>query len=169
MSLDADIHEAMRILAAMRGRAARIDRLAVADHARVDAWRDAELGDLPGRIALAEQAIEQMAVEYTAERKAKTVSTPWGRVAARTTTKWEWDDDVVLAWAQENAPDFLVQLPPPAPRLDKTAFKQAVPVADGVAYRFGEAVPGVTVQTVTTATITTDPAEDADDTETEAA
>lgn len=165
MSLDADIHEAMRILAAMRGRAARIERLADADHARINAWRDAELGDLPERIALAEEAIRGMALEYTAERKAKTVSTPWGKVATRTTVKWEWDDDVVLDWAHENAPDFLVQLPPPPPRLDRAAFKQAVPVVDGVAYRFGEAVPGVTVQTVTTATITTDPAEDADEQE----
>ncbi len=159
MTTEQDMHEALRILAAMRRKRDRIAHAAQADIALVNDWAARQLGDLPDRIALAEDAIGQMAAEIVAGRKTKTISTPWGDVATRTTTKWEWDDDVALAWARENAPDLAVQPPAPPPRLDKAGLKDVASfTGDGVVFVIGEAVPGVTVQTVTTATITTTPA-----------
>jgi len=174
MITDADLHEALRILSGMRARRDRTNRAAAADHALVDAWQARQLGDLPDRIALAEEAIEQMAAEYTANRKAKTVSTPWGSVATRTTTKWEWDDTAATGWAAQYAPELVVTPPPvqPPARLDKQALKASALIdIDGTVRLLGEVVPGVTAHTVTTASITTEPtpAYDADDTEQEAA
>lgn len=168
MTTDADLHESLRILSGMRARRDRIDRAAAADHALVDAWRARQLGDLPDRIALAEDAIGQMATEYTANRKAKTVSTPWGSVATRTTTKWAYDDDAALDWARTAAPELIVTPPPPPDRLDKVALKAAaITTNDGTVLLHGEIVPGVTAHTVTTAQITTTPALVAIDDDTE--
>lgn len=170
MITDADIHESLRILAAMRARRDRINRVAAHDHDLVEAWAARQLGDLPDRIALAEAAIAEMAAEYTATRKAKTISTPWGTVATRTTARWAYDEGAATGWAAQYAPELVVTPPPtihPA-RLDKQALKASALIdADGTVRLLGETVPGVTVTTVTTAQITTEPtpAYDADEQE----
>lgn len=170
MITDADIHESLRILSGMRARRDRIERAAAHDHALVDAWQARQLGDLPDRIALAEAAIAEMAAEYTATRKAKTISTPWGTVATRTTTKWAYDEEAATGWAAQCAPELVVTPPPvqPPARLDKQALKASALIdIDGTVRLLGEVVPGVTVTTVTTASITTEPtpAYDADEQE----
>lgn len=159
MTADADLSEALHLLARMRREAERINALAAADHARISAWATEQLGDLPDRIRLAEQAIREMAVEAVANRKTKTISTPWGSVSTRTTTQWTYDDEAAVAWAKTAAPELVVTPSPvqPPARLDKQALKASALIdTDGTVRLLGEVVPGVTAHTVVTASIRID-------------
>lgn len=124
------LHEAMEALARYTARRDRIDAAAAADMeraaARINAWRDRQLGETPERIRLVSEAIGQMAAEYVRVRPTKSIDTPYGVITTRTGDHWEWDDAAALAWAAEHPAFVAYSTPkPPVARIDKEAVKAA--------------------------------------------
>lgn len=67
------------------------------------------------------------------------VSTPWGKVQSRKTKKWAYDEQIVIDYMREYAPEMIRV----KEELDKATIKKEF--KDGVNIYTGEVIPGVTI------------------------
>lgn len=138
---------------------------------RYRSWHDRLAVPLLARLDADSDTVRALMLERvdTDPKASKTLHLPSGTVATRKgSTVVEVDDEAAfVAWATGNAPFWLRFPPPPDPKPDKVALKEAVgietqlvPSGDGQRFVMsgtGEQVPGVRlVEKERTVTITTD-------------
>lgn len=156
------ITDALWHLRRIEAKAERINTTAAFEIERVEQWRDERLAAAsatPEQLDNVRQAIKDAVLAMRADNpRLKSLSTPWGTV--RTTQS----ETIALTpeaeqWITENRPEWLRV----KTEINKTAMKSAVVVSDEGITTEGEVIPGATVETRVSASITTTPAADAAD------
>lgn len=137
----------LRAVAARRRRLEAAETAAKVEHERVDEWLRAE------RRRLSTEHLEATLRQYHEARIAEggpaTIHLPAGELRSRAGTRWEFDADVFVPWAQEHAPAAVRT----KVEVDKPGAKARVKQGEWVALddgrladvESGEVVPGVTV------------------------
>ncbi|WP_074951241.1 host-nuclease inhibitor Gam family protein [Alicyclobacillus macrosporangiidus] len=127
----------MRKLAALKAQERDTNNLADAEIERIESWRRHELDKLRGSMEYLEMLLTEYHKQVLAQdTRAKTISTPYGKLKARRLPpKVEYDEEMLLAWAKGAGRTDFVRV---REELAKDAIRDAV-------LRGGEAVPGVTV------------------------
>ena len=139
---------AFRKLRAIENKEADIKAIAEEEIARITAWRDAELKQYEGD----KQYFSFLLEEYYKNEKAKDkkfkLSTPYGKVTARKSSKWNYENEEALVkYLKDNKPE-LVRV---KEEVNKTELKKVF--KDGVDKETGEILPFVTIEETETITV----------------
>ncbi|CUQ09672.1 phage protein [Clostridium paraputrificum] len=139
---------AFRKLRAIENKEADIKAIAEEEIARITAWRDAELKQYEGD----KQYFSFLLEEYYKNEKAKDkkfkLSTPYGKVTARKSNKWNYENEEALVkYLKDNKPE-LVRV---KEEVNKTELKKVF--KDGVDKETGEILPFVTIEETETITV----------------
>jgi uncharacterized coiled-coil protein SlyX len=140
---------AMRKIAAIERGRQESRAAAQAEIERIQAW----LAEEEKRADQAREYLDYLLEDYHRRQleenpRAKTIKLPHGELQLRAQQpEFHRDETVVMAWAMKNRPEFVVQPPPPAPKLDWANLKKKIQVVDGkvIDSETGEVIPGITV------------------------
>ena len=134
---------ALRKLRALNEKIAEINTLAIEEISRINEWAEKEVKSLNDDKEYFEGLLSAYYVEERAKDKKFKLSTPYGKVTSRKTTKYIYEDEqAVMDYCNLNEIDAIRV----KEELDKTAFKKLC--KDGVNQATGEIIPGVRVETV---------------------
>ena len=134
---------ALRKLRALNEKIAEINTLAIEEISRINEWAEKEVKSLNDDKEYFEGLLSAYYVEERAKDKKFKLSTPYGKVTSRKTTKYIYEDEqAIMDYCNTNEIDVIRV----KEELDKTAFKKLC--KDGVNQATGEIVPGVRVETV---------------------
>lgn len=140
---------AFRKLRAIENKEADIKAIAEEEEmARITSWRDAELKQYEAD----KQYFSFLLEEYYKNEKAKDkkfkLSTPYGKVTARKSSKWNYENEEALVkYLKDNKPE-LVRV---KEEVNKTELKKVF--KDGVDKETGEVLPFVTIEETETITV----------------
>lgn len=133
----------LRKLRALNEKIDEINTVAVKEISRVNEWAEKEVKLLNYDKEYFEGLLSAYYIEERAKDKKFKLSTPYGKVTSRKTTKYIYEDEqAVMDYCNLNEIDAIRV----KEELDKTAFKKIC--KDGVNQATGEIVPGVRVETV---------------------
>lgn len=139
---------AFRKLRAIENKEADIKAIAEEEIARITAWRDAELKQYEGD----KQYFSFLLEEYYKNEKAKDkkfkLSTPYGKVTARKSSKWNYENEEALVKYLKDNKQELVRV---KEEVNKTELKKVF--KDGVDKATGEILPFVTIEETETITV----------------
>lgn len=134
---------ALRKLRALNEKIEEINATAVEEISRINEWAEKEVKSLNDDKEYFEGLLSAYYVEERAKDKKFKLSTPYGKVTSRKTTKYIYEDEqAIMDYCNTNEIDVIRV----KEELDKTAFKKLC--KDGVNQVTGEIVPGVRVETV---------------------
>ncbi len=134
---------ALRKLRALNEKIAEINTLAIEEISRINEWAEKEVKSLNDDKEYFEGLLSAYYVEERAKDKKFKLSTPYGKVTSRKTTKYIYEDEqAIMDYCNTNEIDVIRV----KEELDKTAFKKLCKY--GVNQATGEIVPGVRVETV---------------------
>lgn len=142
---------ALRKIAQARRKLAQAQQLAEMEISRIQEWLRGQTEDANRTIGHFEALLYEYMQRVRAEDpKARSRKLPHGRLQLRSSVKWTYDDEALLAWLQANRPEFVRTKYEP----DKAGLKRTV-TADVQTGRAidpttGEAIPGVSVAEVET-------------------
>jgi phage host-nuclease inhibitor protein Gam len=99
---------AMRKLRSIRRKIAEVDRIAAAEIARINEWREQASAQYRPDESYFVGLLTQYAAKQRAEEDRKSVVTPFGVVKSRLNQpKWTVDTEAFLAWARANHPEMI--------------------------------------------------------------
>lgn len=134
---------ALRKLRALNEKIEEINATAVEEISRINEWAEKEVKSLNDDKEYFEGLLSAYYVEERAKDKKFKLSTPYGKVTSRKTTKYIYEDEqAIMDYCNTNEIDVIRV----KEELDKTAFKKLC--KDGVNQETGEVVPGVRVEVV---------------------
>lgn len=134
---------ALRKLRALNEKIEEINATAVEEISRINEWAEKEVKSLNDDKEYFEGLLSAYYVEERAKDKKFKLSTPYGKVTSRKTTKYICEDEqAIMDYCNTNEIDVIRV----KEELDKTAFKKLC--KDGVNQETGEVVPGVRVEVV---------------------
>lgn len=120
----------------------KIKEAAEKEHLIIEEWEVREVKALEKEKEYFEGLINAYYIEERAIDKKFKLSTPYGKVTARKSKKWTYDDEVVKEYIKaENLPYIKVK-----EELDKTGLKKEF--KDGINPMTGEIIPGITIEEV---------------------
>ncbi len=136
-----------RKLRAIEEKVEEVTSVAAVEIDRITEWLKGEVESLESDKAYFEGLLNEYYVKERAKDKKFKLSTPYGKVTARKTKKWTYDDEVVKAYVKaEELPFIRIK-----EELDKVAIKKAF--KDGVNIQTGEYIPGITIEEVESITV----------------
>lgn len=136
-----------RKLRAIEEKVEEVTSVAALEIDRITEWLKDEVESLESDKAYFEGLLNEYYVKERAKDKKFKLSTPYGKVTARKTKKWTYDDEVVKAYVKaEELPFIRIK-----EELDKVAIKKAF--KDGVNIQTGEYIPGITIEEVESITV----------------
>ena len=139
---------ALRMLRAVNGKIEEINDTAVKQISSINEWVEKEVKSLNSDKAYFEGLLSAYYIEERAKDKKFKLSTPYGKVTARKTEKYIYEDEEAIKdYCCMNELDVIRV----KEELDKTAFKKLC--KGGVNQATGEIVPGVRVEKVESITI----------------
>ena len=142
---------AFRKLRAIEAKVAEINETATEQMLDIKNWADNEIKAYEHEKEYFEGLLSAYYVEERAKDKKFKLSTPYGKVTSRKTTKYIYEDEqVVIDYCNLNEIDAIRV----KEELDKTAFKKLC--KDGVNQETGEVVPGVRVEVVESISVKTE-------------
>lgn len=98
-----DVETSMRRLKHWESKWAEVQALADAQRKLIDNWQTREWEKIAEKINWHTQQIEiYHRAAIANDPKAKTLNLPSGKSIIRESNSYEWDDEALLAWAQEN-------------------------------------------------------------------
>ena len=131
-----------RKLRAIEDKVEEVKSVAAMEIDRITEWLARETKSLEEDKAYFEGLLNAYYVKERAKDKKFKLSTPYGKVTARKTKKWTYDDEVVKEYVKaENLPFIRIK-----EELDKSAIKKAF--KDGVNNETGEYIPGITIEEI---------------------
>ena len=134
---------ALRKLRALNEKIDEINAIAVEEISRINEWAEKEVKSLNYDKEYFERLLSAYYVEERAKDKKFKLSTPYGKVTSRKTTKYIYEDEqAIMDYCNTNEIDVIRV----KEELDKTVFKKLC--KDGVNQETGEVVPGVRVEVV---------------------
>lgn len=134
---------ALRKLRALNEKIEEINATAVEEISRINEWAEKEVKSLNDDKEYFEGLLSAYYVEERVKDKKFKLSTPYGKVTSRKTTKYIYEDEqAIMDYCNTNEIDVIRV----KEELDKTAFKKLC--KDGVNQETGEVVPGVRVEVV---------------------
>lgn len=138
---------ALRKIRALQAKINEAKELAQAEVDRIDQWLADETGKAEDSIAFFTGLLEEYhRAEIERDPKAKTIKLPYGQLQMRAQQPdFQRDDKVLIEWAQEADPQFVVPQPP---KLDWAGLKKKLIVQGEIAVNTdtGEAMPGIVVE-----------------------
>lgn len=139
---------AFRKLRAIENKEADIKAIAEEEIARVNNWKETELKQYEAD----KQYFEFLLSEYYKNEKAKDkkfkLSTPYGKVTSRKSSKWNYENEEALTkYLKDNRPE-LVRV---KEEVNKTELKKVF--KDGIDKETGEVLPFVTIEETETITV----------------
>ncbi|KEI18284.1 host-nuclease inhibitor Gam family protein [Clostridium haemolyticum] len=138
-----------RKIRALKEQIAENKALADAEKFRIDEWEKKENESAKNSIEYFEVLLQNYYVEQKQQDKKFKLSTPYGKVSARKSTKWNYRDEVeTLNYLNSNGYNNLIKI---KQELNKAELKKAF--KDGVNAETGEILPGVDVEEVETVSI----------------
>ena len=142
---------AFRKLRAIEEKQRELTSIAIEEKNRIDEWLSKESKSLDDDKAYFEGLLSAYYIEERVKDKKFKLSTPYGKVTSRKTTKYIYEDEqAVMDYCNLNEIDAIRV----KEELDKTAFKKLC--KDGVNQETGEVVPGVRVETVESISVKTE-------------
>ncbi len=126
------------------------DRLADKEIERIEAWREKENKSHEEALEHFEIMLTQYFKELRARDPKAKLSTPYGKITSRKTKKWNYEEELVIAWAKENKIP-VVKL---TESLQKAELKKLFP--EGVNTETGEVIEGVTIEEIESISIKLD-------------
>ena len=134
---------ALRKLRALNEKIDEINAIAVEEISRINEWAEKEVKSLNYDKEYFERLLSAYYVEERAKDKKFKLSTPYGKVTSRKTTKYIYEDEqAIMDYCNTNEIDVIRV----KEELDNTVFKKLC--KDGVNQETGEVVPGVRVEVV---------------------
>lgn len=134
---------ALRKLRALNEKIDEINAIAVEEISRINEWAEKEVKSLNYDKEYFERLLSAYYVEERAKDKKFKLSTPYGKVTSRKTTKYIYEDEqAIMDYCNTNEIDVIRV----KEELDKTVFKTLC--KDGINQETGEVVPGVRVEVV---------------------
>ena len=131
-----------RKLRAIEEKVEEVTSVAALEIDRITEWLKGEVESLESDKAYFEGLLNEYYVKERAKDKKFKLSTPYGKITARKTKKWIWDEEVVKAYVKtEDLPFIRVK-----EELDKSEMKKAF--KDGVNTETGEYIPGIRIEEV---------------------
>lgn len=141
-----DFQSATWVLRKLRAVNAKIDEVnsvAVEEISRINEWAEKEVKSLNDDKEYFEGLLSAYYIEERAKDKKFKLSTPYGKVTSRKTSKYIYEDEqAIMDYCNMNEIDVIRV----KEELDKTSFKKLC--KDGVNQETGEVVPGVRVEVV---------------------
>lgn len=139
---------AFRKLRAIASKKAEIEAVAAEEIARVEAWKKSEIEKYESDTEYFESLISSYFVEERAKDKKFKLSTPYGKVSTRKSSKWIYEDEEALKqFVKENEIDAIRI----KEELDKTSLKKIC--KDGVNQETGEILPFIRIEETETITV----------------
>lgn len=139
---------AFRKLRAIENKEADIKATAEEEMARITSWRDAELNQYEADKQYFSFLLEEYYKNERAKDKKFKLSTPYGKVTARKSIKWNYENEEALVkYLKDNNPE-LVRV---KEEVNKTELKKVF--KDGVDKETGEILPFVTIEETETITV----------------
>lgn len=133
---------AFRKLRALEEKENEINELAELEISRINTWKESELKQHEG----AKQYFEFLLSEYFKNEKAKDkkfkLSTPYGKVTARKTNKWTYDEEKLKDYIKTNDLPFIKV----KEEIDKAGLKKCF--KDGINTETGEVIPGIAIEEI---------------------
>lgn len=139
---------AFRKLRALTEKQEEVKRIAEEEIAKIEAWRDSELGVYADDKSYFEGLLTDYYVEERAKDKKFKLSTPYGKVTSRKTNKWVYEsEEQLLKYCKDNKiPAVRVK-----EELDKAGLKKLY--KNGVNAETGELLPFVHIDESTSITV----------------
>ena len=139
---------AFRKLRAINTKAIEIKAIADAERLRINAWEEQQLKQFESDTEYFESLISSYFVEERAKDKKFKLSTPYGKVSSRKSSKWIYEDEEMLKqYVKDNDIDAIRI----KEELDKTSLKKIC--KDGVNQETGEILPFVRIEESETITV----------------
>lgn len=139
---------AFRKLRAIENKEAEIKVIAEEEINRVNAWKEKELEQYAKDKEYFSYLLEEFYRAEKAKDKKFKLSTPYGKVTARKSSKWNYENEEALVkYLKDNKPE-LVRV---KEEVDKTELKKVF--KDGVDKETGEVLPFVTIEETETITV----------------
>ena len=136
-----------RKLRAIEDKVEEVTSVAALEIDRITQWLTRETKSLEEDKAYFEGLLNAYYVKERAKDKKFKLSTPYGKVTARKTKKWTYDEEIVKAYVKaEELPFIRVK-----EELDKSALKKAF--KDGINTETGEYVPGIVIEEIENITV----------------
>lgn len=133
---------AFRKLRALEEKENEIKALAEVEINRISTWKENELKQYEG----VKQYFEFLLSEYFKNEKAKDkkfkLSTPYGKVTARKTNKWTYDEEKLKDYIKTNDLPFIKV----KEEIDKAGLKKCF--KDGINTETGEVIPGIAIEEI---------------------
>ena len=142
---------ALRKLTAVNEKINEINSVAVEEISRINDWAEKEVKSLNDDKEYFEGLLSAYYIEERAKDKKFKLSTPYGKVTSKKTSKYIYEDkQAIMNYCNMNEIDAIRV----KTELDKTALKKFC--KDGVNQETGEIVPGVRVEVVESVSVKTE-------------
>lgn len=116
------------------------NKLAQEEFNRIQAWKDSENKSLEDSVSYLSYLVQEYFKKLRAENPKAKLSTPYGKVTSRKTSKWNYSEEEVLTYLASNGYEELIRV---KKEIDKTNLKKVF--KDGVNSETGELLPGVEI------------------------
>jgi hypothetical protein len=130
-----------RKLRAYQVKKAEIDDLRAKEVERINLWHKKETEQIDGNIAYFEGLVAEYYKELKANDPKAKISTPYGKVSSRKTSKWNYsNEEETMKYLTSNGFNNLLRV---KKELDKAELKKLF--KDGVNQETGEIIPGIEI------------------------
>ena len=137
-----------RKLRAISDKEREIQDVAASEIERIECWKKEQLKQYESDAEFFQGCISAYFIEERAKDKKFKLSTPYGKVTARKTKKWIYEDEEALKkYVKEND----IELIKVKEELDKVTLKKIF--KDGINQETGEVIPGVRIEESETITV----------------
>lgn len=110
----------------------------------INDYRNKKLLEFNNRLEHYQLLLEEYAKEQLKNKKAKTISLPFGKIGfKKQQDTFNYDEEVLLKYLKENSADFIKVTTKES--VEKAKLKKAGTISDGKLYLNGSAVDGITV------------------------
>ena len=142
---------ALRKLRAVNEKIDEINTVAAEEISRINEWSEKEVKSLNYDKEYFEGLLSAYYIEERAKDKKFKLSTPYGKVTSRKTSKYIYEDEqAIMDYCNMNEIDVIRV----KEELDKSSFKKLC--KDGVNQETGEVVPGVRVEVIESISVKTE-------------
>lgn len=144
---------AFRKLQAIERKANETSSIAQGEIERIKAWQEQEQKGIESDKVYFEGLLKSYYMEQRESDPKFKLSTPYGKVSSRKMPTWNYDDEKVLAYLQENELNSLIRV---KRELDKQTIKKTFDVAKNgtvVNSDTGEVVPGIKIMETESITV----------------
>ena len=137
-----------RKLRAISDKEREIQEVAASEIERIECWKKEQLKQYESDAEFFQGCISAYFIEERAKDKKFKLSTPYGKVTARKTKKWIYEDEEALKkYVKEND----IEVIKVKEELDKVTLKKIF--KDGINQETGEVIPGVRIEESETITV----------------